>query len=145
MTQIVDHGKWMLYTPDTLPQHAPPGALFARRESDAVDWYDYSRDSKNFSPDTVKFTALWQDIHNGFVVGAATRDVTWLFPAGQLVREIIDYRGDDPQIELGSKLYHPDTHALHALPERPPAFDAEAKIATLEARLAVLEAKLLGR
>lgn len=138
MTQIVDHGKWVLYQPDTFPPHAPYGALFARRESDGVDWYVYSRDSKNFfGPDTVKFTAMWQDIHSGFVIGAATRDVTRLFPAGQLLREIIDYHGgDDPQAELGQKLFDPDSRTLHALPPLPRAPDP------LEARVAAIEAKL---
>ena len=103
MTQIVDHGKWVLYQPDTLPEHAPLSALFARRESDGVDWYVYSRDSKNFSPDTVKFTVMWQDTHNGFIIGAATRDPTRLFPAGQLLREIIDYHGGGSASRTGSE------------------------------------------
>ena len=118
MTQIADHGKWVLYQPDTPQLHAPPTALFARRESDSVDWYDYSRDSKNFSPDTVKFTARWQDIHNGYVIDAATRDQSRLFPAGALLREIIDYHGgDDTQTELGARLYDPDSNRLR---DRPP-------------------------
>ena len=140
MTQIVDHGKWVAYQPDNLPEHAPPGAMFARRESDGVDWYVYSRDSKNFNPDTVKFTVLWQEAYNGFIIGAATRDQTRLFPAGQLVREIIDYRGgDDPQVELGARLYDPDTNKLCNRPS-PPNFGFQE----LEARVAALEAKLGG-
>ena len=125
MTQIVDHGKWVLYQPDTLQVHAPPTALFARRESDGVDWYVYSRDSKNFSPDTVKFTVRWQDIHNGYIIGAATRDPTRLFPAGALLREIIDYHGgDDTQAELGARLYDPDSNKLRDRPPcRTPSFD----------------------
>jgi hypothetical protein len=139
MTQIVDHGRWALYQPDTLPEQAPSGALFARRESDGVDWYDYVRSGVNFGPDTVKFTALWQDIHNGYVVGAATRDVTRLFPAEQLVREIIDYHGGDPQAELGNRLYDPDTHRLRAPPILPPP---DLDFRRLEARVAAIEAKL---
>jgi hypothetical protein len=142
MTQIIDHGKWVRYEPDRLPEFAPPGALFARRESDGVDWYDYSRDRNNFGADTVKFTVHLQ---NGHAIGAATRDVTRLFPAGMLVRELTEFHGIDPQAELGVKRYDPDANTLHALPLPPPAFDAEARIATLEARIAVLEAKLLGR
>jgi hypothetical protein len=144
MTQIIDHGKWQLYTPDRLPEFAPPGALFVRRESDGVDWYDYVRDSKSFGADTVKFTAFWQDAYNGFTIGAAVHDPTLLFPADMLVREIVDYHGGDPQIELGEKLYEPHTHRLRKLPPLPPVFDAEARIATLEARIAALEAKLGG-
>jgi len=149
MTQIVDHGKWVPYKPDQLPPEAPPNALFCRRESDGVDWYDYVNDDGNFSADGVKFTVFWQDAFNGFTVGAATRDPTRLFPADMLVREIIDYRGGEPQIELGDKLYDPDTHRLHQRPELPrlpvPGFDfegLEAQVAVLEARVALLEDKL---
>lgn len=138
MTQIIDHGKWQPYQPDTLPEHAPLGAMFVRRESDGVDWYAYSRDVKNFGADTVKFTALWQDIHNGYVVSAATRDVTRLFPAAQLVRELTEFHGSDPQAELGVKRYDPDSNTLHDLPPPPPVFDAQG----LEARVAAIEAKL---
>jgi hypothetical protein len=140
MTQIVDHGKWMFYQPDALPEYAPSGALFVRRESDGVDWYVYSRDSRNFSPDTVKFTALWQDIHNGYTIGAAARDPTRLFPAGALLREIVDYHGgDDPQLELGARLYNPDSNKLHDRPP-PPTFNFDFQ-GVLD-RLAAIEAKL---
>jgi hypothetical protein len=146
MTQIIDHGKWVPYQPDQLPPEAPPNALFCRRESDGVDWYDYVRDSKSFSTDGVKFTAFWQDAYNGFTVGAATRDPARLFPADMLVREIIDYRGGEPQAELGKKLYDPHTHRLQALPELLlPTFDfqgLEAQVAVLEARVAMLEDKI---
>jgi len=138
MTQIIDHGKWVRYQPDKLPQCMPPNTLFARRISDGVDWYDYSRDEKSFGADTVKFTVLWQDIHDGYIVASVSRDPSRLFPAGALLREIIDYRGDDPQAELGNKLYNPDTHTLHDLPPPPPSFDFEG----LEARVAAIEAKL---
>ena len=146
MTQIIDHGKWVPYKPDQLPPEAPPNALFCRRESDGVDWYDYVNDDGNFSADGVKFTAFWQDAFNGFTVGAAVRDPTLLFPANMMVREIIDYRGGDPQVELGEKLYDPHTHRLHQRPELSmvnPEFETlEAQVAVLEARVATLEDKL---
>jgi len=140
MTQIIDHGKWVCYQPDKLPPGMPPNTLFARRVSDGVDWYDYSRDAKSFISDTVKFTALWQDIPGGYIISAATRDPTRLFPAGALLREIIDYHGsDDLHLELNNKLYNPDTHTLHNRPPPPPPFDFKG----LEARVAAIEA-LLG-
>jgi hypothetical protein len=41
-----------------------------------------------------------------------------LFPGGALLREIIDYHGgDDPQVELGARLYDPDSNKLR---DRPP-------------------------
>ena len=76
MTQIIDHGKWVPYQPDTLPPHAPPNALFARRESDGVDWYDYVRNPDSFTADGVKFTVMWHEAHAGWIVGAAVRDPT---------------------------------------------------------------------
>jgi hypothetical protein len=137
MTQILDHGRWVPYQPDKLPPYAPPTALFVRRESDGVDWYDYVRDAKSFTADSVKFTVLWQEAHNGWVVSAAVRDATMLHPANQLVREIIDYRGgDDPQVELGNKLYDPNTHKLHALPQ------LKDPLQSLLDRITVIEAKL---
>ena len=131
MTQVIDHGKWLLYQPDRRPEDAPNHAMFARRESDGVDWYDYSRDSKSFGIDTVKFTVMWQDRYSGFVVGAATRDVTELFPAGQMVLELTEFHGNDPQAELEVKRYDPDTHTLHDLPPCSQPFDLES----LEARV----------
>ena len=116
MTQVIDHGKWQLYQPDRLPEDAPPSAMFARRESDGIDWYIYSRGPKNFGADTVKFTVMWNEVHDGFVVGAATTDVSKLFPAGQLVLELTEFHGKDPQAELEVKRYDPDTHKLHDLP-----------------------------
>jgi hypothetical protein len=138
MTQIVDHGKWVPYQPDQLPPEAPPNTLFVRRESDGVDWYDYVRNPDSFTADGVKFTAYWQDAWNGFTVGAATRDPTRLFPSDMLVREIIDYRGDDPEVELGEKLYEPDTHRLRTRP----ALQAPNPLQALLDRIAALEARL---
>lgn len=139
MTQIMSHGKWMPYQPDKLPEFMPPNTLFARRESDGMDWYVYSRDNTNFSPDTVKFTALWQDIHNGFVIGAATFDVTRLFPADQMVLEVIDYHGGDPQAELGGRGFDLATNKLL---DRPPLLPPPNPILDIWDRLAVIEAKL---
>jgi hypothetical protein len=53
-----------------------------------------------------------------------------------LVREIIDYHGGDPQAELGSKLYDPDVHRLHALPALlNPMQDLLDRVAAIEAKL----------
>lgn len=130
------HGKWIAYKPEKLPEFAPFSALFARRESDGVDWYEYSRDPKSFSADSVKFTALQQD--SGWVIGAAVRDAAMLHPANQLVLELIDYHGTDPQAELGGRLFNPDTNTLHDLPP-PTLLDPMQEILD---RIAAIEAKL---
>jgi hypothetical protein len=84
----------------------------------------------------VKFTVHLQ---NDCAVGAATRDVTRLFPAGMLVRELTEFHGRDPQAELEVKRYDPDSNTLHDLPIPPPAVDVYQG---LEARVAAIEAKL---
>ena len=108
MTSI-DHGMWQIYTPTTRSADIPSGALFAQRTSDGVDWYDYLKAGNNFTAGTVKFTALWQDLYSGYVSKVATYDETLLFPAGQMLREITDYAGSDPQTDFGQKLYDPAT------------------------------------
>ena len=106
---IIDHGKWVAYTPANIPVGAPPNTLFAKRESDGVDWYTYVR---NFSADTVKFMAAQRDYASGYVVGPAVRDATMLFPAGHIVGEIVDYVGGDPQEEFRNKLFDPKTRTF---------------------------------
>ncbi|AYM57326.1 hypothetical protein [Agrobacterium fabrum] len=38
---MIDHGKWIKYIPTTLPQYAPPNAVYWQRGTD--DWYIWSR------------------------------------------------------------------------------------------------------
>jgi len=107
---VIEHGKWEIYVPSVLPENAPSSALFARRESDGQDWYDYvNPPATNFATDTVKFMAIWRDYAYGYVVGPAVYDATLLWPPGHLVWEITDYVGNDPQADFGNKLYNPDT------------------------------------
>jgi hypothetical protein len=136
----IDHGRWSGYTPGTLPPEAPPGALYIRRDSDGVDWYVYLRDVTSFGADTVKLSALWQDAYNGYVVSVATYDADRLFPVDQIVREITDYTGSDPQADYGSRLYDPATDSFSDLPPLPPPADIKA----LLDRVAQLEAKQRG-
>jgi len=105
---IIDHGAWVRYQPATTEGY-PTGALFARREADGWDWYDYTRhpSSPFVSDSTVKFTAAARP--EGFIVGAAVYDPTRLFPPGQSVYEITDYTGNDPQADFGNKVYDPVT------------------------------------
>jgi len=114
MTSIIEHGSWVRYTPDKLPEHAPPNALFARREGDQADWYDYVNSDDKFYIDSVKFTA--QQINGQWIVGAATTDGTALFPADGLVGEITGYYGEDPQAEFGGKVYDPAAGTFTAPP-----------------------------
>ena len=40
------HGNWHHYRPSKLPKDAPANAMFARREGDGADWYDYVNSGK---------------------------------------------------------------------------------------------------
>ena len=137
MTQIMSHGKWVPYQPDKLPEFMPPNTLFARRESDGVDWYDYVRDPKNFIADSVKFTVMKQN--SGWIIGAAVREPDRLHPADQMVLEVIDYHGGDPQAELGGRGFDLVTNKLL---DRPPLPPNPNPILDIWDRLAVIEAKL---
>lgn len=133
----MSHGRWIAYKPETLPEFAPPNALFCRRETDSVDWYDYVKNPESFAADSVKFTAVKMDY--GWIIGAANRDATMLHPAGQLVLEVIDYKGADPQEELENRLFDPETLRLG---DRPPLPVFPDPLQPILDRLARIEAKL---
>jgi hypothetical protein len=120
---VIEHGSWVRYQPSTIPDDAPPNALFCRRESDGMDWYAYVHPGTNFGADTVKFAAIMRD-GVGYVVGPATTDATAMFPADHLVGEITDYVGTDPQGDLGNKVFDPATGAFTDQPP-PPARQVE--------------------
>ena len=130
MTRIIEnHGAWCRYTPEPFPGWAPHNALFARRESDGVDWYDYL--NWTFYGDTVKLTVI-----DG-IVGAATTDPTKLFPAGATVLEIDGFTGLDPQEEFGRKIYDAATQTFKDPPPPPqdPMLDLIRRVKALELEL----------
>lgn len=129
---IIDHGKWISYKPaslDGLPSWVPLTAIFAKRESDGIDWYNYLDSTTRPPASSVIFTATWSEGLNSYVVGAATYDSTMIFPAGQILQEITDYTGSDPQGDLGGKLYDPATGEFTdpLIAERFAALEAAAK------------------
>jgi hypothetical protein len=134
----IDHGLWNAYTPATTPAGAPPNALFARRASDGVDWYDYVNDGSNFTPAYVKIAALYRDASGQYIVGPAVYDPTAMFPQGCIVHEVTDYTGSDPQADLGNKAFDPATGVF-----TDPIIPA-AEPGSVAARLAALEARLGG-
>jgi hypothetical protein len=136
----IDHGDWVAYQPATLPQDTPPGALFARRQSDGVDWYEYVRNPASFDTSNVKLAVDWRD-GIGYVVGSAVYDATRLFPAGCIVLEVTDYAGSDPQADFGNKLYDPATDSFSdivlPLAETPTMAELLDRVAALEAKLGI--------
>ena len=133
---VIEHGDWQRYTPATLPEDAPGGALFARRTSDGADWYDYVNDSTNFQANTVKMTVAQT------LVCAATTDPVRLFPGNGLVLEVTGVPLDDPQRDWGRRTYDAATQTFSDEPAPPP--DPSLEMETLLRRLAALEAKVGG-
>jgi hypothetical protein len=141
MTSI-DHGQWHGYVPQTFPDGAPAGTLFTRRDSDGIDWYQYIKDGTAFQSGTVKFAARFNEQYQAFLVSVALYDPTMMFPGNQIIREITDYTGSDPQADFGSKIYDPNTDTF----SDPPPFTGWPTPASrsVEERLAALEAKVGG-
>ena len=143
----VDHGAWNRYTPTTFPPGAPPNALYAQNAS-GVDWYAYVKGG-NFELASVKFVTYERD--SLLIVGAATKDQTMLFPAGGHVYETFNYTGNDPQGDLGNKVYDPTTGVFTPqqpveqppLPAEEVLYDHEARIRTLEGTPAVSKADFI--
>jgi len=122
-----NHGEWEAYQPEAVPEDKPSGALFARRKSDGVDWYDYVK-NEPFGKNTVKLTARWIEPLKSYLVGAAVRDGARLFPPGYIVVEF-DSDNADPQKEFGGRLYDAKkgTFGDRPKPEIPPT-ETETKI-----------------
>lgn len=132
----IDHGAWTNYKPDPLPDGAPISAMFARRDSDGVDWYDYTRAGTNFGAGHVVIAAYWVDgLQNSYVVGPATQNPAAIFPQGCIVHEVTDYTGSDPQTDLGNKRFDPGTGTFSDLIPPPPAVDILARLKALETKL----------
>jgi hypothetical protein len=107
--EIKDHGKWSMYWPRPVPSTAIPNAAFARRDEDDMDWYDYIHRGNYFKKDSIKVTVMFMDAFKKWVVLVAVREPDRIFPADQILLEIIDYEGDNPQEFFGRKSYNPET------------------------------------
>jgi hypothetical protein len=124
--KIIDHGKWLPYKPakEDWPEHAPPNALFARRVSDGVDWYDYvnpPKDNKrrlfseNFREDSVKIAFMWHDFEKAWKIGPSVIDATLIFPANHFVREIVGFGTTNEEeiiARLRNRLIDPETNEI---------------------------------
>lgn len=134
---IKDHGRWAAYRPDPRPEGLPASVLFARRESDGKDWYEYIREEGAFQEGSIKLT-----VFDGDVVGAAVFEADRLWPGyGQRVLEIIGITSADPQKEFGNKLYDQVTSSFAEPPPPPAASPQGPTTAELLERIKALEAK----
>jgi hypothetical protein len=134
-SSIVDHGSWSRYTPTTLPEGAPPTALFIRRDSDGTDWYDYAKTATNFQPSTLKMTVT------NNIVSTVAEDPTLLFPQGATLLEIFGTPLGDQHDAWSQCGYDPATQTFTDPPD--PITEVPA-IKRLEDRIAALEAKQGG-
>ena len=130
--KITNHGHWVTYKPEALPEGAPPNAIFCKRESDGADWYEYL---KQFKDDTVLLTLL-PATDGEHLVQAVRYDARHVFPQNSLLLEIHDYKGDDPFKEFNGRLYDGRT-----ITDRrpPPPRNLMQEIDDLRARIERLE------
>jgi hypothetical protein len=96
MVAPIDHGVWFRYQPEVPPEQAPSYALFAQRQSDNMDWYEYVHSGTNFQPTSVKFVvAIVQptDTTSGYTkIQAPAVDPTMLFPSDNM--GVVEMLGD---------------------------------------------------
>jgi hypothetical protein len=125
MTTIHQHGFWQPYVPDPFPEGVPPFIMFAQRESDGIDWYEFLKGDE-LQADSVKMTVMqtsattaWQT-NVRWVVQAVNPDATMLFPANSLLVEAQDSLLQiDPQSYFGQREFFPDINEFGETP--PPA------------------------
>lgn len=136
---IIDHGKWSLYTPDVLPGWAADlkiqgnVAYFSRRDSDGVDFYDF-RNGKPFQDNSLVCTVLTDPATGVETVKAVFRDHTMLFPFTQRIIEIVGHDVEDgkPHNEFAWLTYDPETKTLSGVPEMP---KPEIAVASSQAKI----------
>jgi hypothetical protein len=141
--KMIDHGKWLPYKPAKLPVGAPSHALFCKRESDGMDWYEYVNSGKNFAEHSVKISVLYHDFWKAWVIGPSVIDATMLFPANQIVREITDFGSIDEDVLIATfrnKHFDPDTNEIREPPPLPIVEDPA--LVALRERLENLEKRV---
>jgi hypothetical protein len=123
---IKDHGIWRPYTPVIMPDWAKAlsaigsPVIFARRDSDRKDFYDYLK-AKPFAPDAIVATTT-ADSSGTETVAAVYRDPTMI--AAPFNQRLIEVAGVDPAETKPHNLlawltYHPDTLTFSGEPVPP--------------------------
>jgi hypothetical protein len=162
--EIIDHGVWVQYQPVKPAKYAPHNTIYARREADSTDWYDYVRPDflrmqppppptyhpttgellpvppippSNFKSGSVVCNIFRQ--RDQSIVGAATYDPTAVHSINQRVIEIVGYTGSDPQKDFGGKVYDHATGTFSDQPPPPPSLGA--RLDAMEQRIKALEAR----
>ncbi|MCK2056433.1 hypothetical protein [Methylobacterium sp. 37f] len=112
---IINHGNWVPYTKDAVlsPEGfplVPAGTIFCKRESDGVDWYDYSRAEGTFQPGSIKVVCLRTNL--GLITQAIYAEATSVFPQNCTLIEVQGWEGEKPHRTFEYKVYDPETHTF---------------------------------
>jgi hypothetical protein len=85
MMDIIDHGDWVSYRPESHPllRH---NVLFCKRVSDGIDWYKFQRQDDFLTSTTVKMTLL--KINDEWTVQATQRDGSMIWPLNNKLIEL---------------------------------------------------------
>lgn len=145
----INHGSWVRYQPTETRAGIPLTVMYARRESDGLDFYDFVQPPATpYAEGNVAIAVMWREEYNAYIVGAAVFDPTAMFPAGHTIVEIDDYTGTDPQTDLGGRAYDLETMTLGEVPVfvmEDPIMETQTKILSaldsIMARLDKLEKK----
>lgn len=121
---IIDHGNWVPYTkeatlsPEGFPL-VPAGTIFCKRESDGMDWYEFSRAADSFAPGSIKVACLATNL--GLITQAVFADATTLFPQNCTLIEVQGWEGEKPHNTFGMKVYDPEAGTFSDIPVPPEA------------------------
>ena len=107
--KTIHHGKWLYYRPKVIPNWAVPNAIFAKREEDGMDWYEYIHRGNHFQKDSVKVAIMYMSAVESWVGMVAVYEPDRIYPADQMLLEITDFKGDNPQEFFGRRVYNPET------------------------------------
>lgn len=116
---IIDHGNWVPYTRDAVlsPEGfplAPAGTIFCKRESDGVDWYEFSRAEGSFAEGSVLVACLSTDL--GYITQAVYSDPQIMFPQNCMLIEVQGWEGEKPHNEFGMKVFDPEAGTFSDIP-----------------------------
>ena len=141
-----DHGTWSRYKPIDPPENFPANALYAKRDSDGTDWYNYVR-SNVFEKNSIKLSVrVWTD--GGLpTISAPQLDASHLFPVDHRVIEIEgDYSNLDEEARIkrfAGKIIDLKTGKISDPPIREPEPETPKVITDILKRLAKLESRKL--
>lgn len=116
---IVNHGSWLPYTQDAVlsPEGhplVPAGTVFCRRESDGVDWYDFSRTEGSFAEGSVLIACLKTEL--GYITQGVFTDPQRMFPQNQMLIEVQGWEGEKPHNEFGLRVFDPEALTFSEIP-----------------------------